>query len=499
MGKKNLEQLFKDAFQNFQEVPDEKVWKSIESSLDKKKQKKRVIPIWWRLGGVAAALAILFFLINPPDKEQVDNQIITDTENTVEPTQQDSTGSDVKDFQNASGIPETERVAAGTSEQVDPAKASSEIEKVPHSKEQVAGTNKNRSSYDALTNPKTQVQKEKDAIALNDNRNEESKYPDEQVQNNDELSRNLAKNNEAIADNGIKKEERVSETLNQDKEEEIVALNEKEEEHPEKKSIFDAIKEQDEEEEIVAQNTSGKWSVGPSVAPVYFSASGNGSPIDSDFASNSKSGNLNLSYGLTVGYEIGKKLKIRSGIHKVNYGYDTNDVVFSSTLRSASSEKFDNINYSETSENIVVQSKKSPANALSDASSKEIALSEAPALDGKMVQQLGYIEVPLELNYALVDKKFGVDLIGGVSSLFLVDNSVLLESDELITEVGEANNVNFTNFSANVGMGLNYNFAPKLQLSIEPVFKYQLNTFSKTAGDFRPFTIGVYSGISFKF
>jgi hypothetical protein len=76
---------------------------------------------------------------------------------------------------------------------------------------------------------------------------------------------------------------------------------------------------------------------------------------------------------------------------------------------------------------------------------------------------------------------------------------VLLESDNLVTEMGEANNVNSLNFSANVGMGLNYEFAPKLQLNIEPVLKYQLNTFSKTAGDFRPYSIGVYSGITFKF
>ena len=41
MGKKNLEELFKESFQDFQEVPDEKVWASIEASLDKKKQKKR--------------------------------------------------------------------------------------------------------------------------------------------------------------------------------------------------------------------------------------------------------------------------------------------------------------------------------------------------------------------------------------------------------------------------------------------------------------------------
>jgi hypothetical protein len=116
-----------------------------------------------------------------------------------------------------------------------------------------------------------------------------------------------------------------------------------------------------------------------------------------------------------------------------------------------------------------------------------------------MVQQLGYIEVPLELNYAVVDKRFGVDLIGGVSSLFLVDNAVLLESNDLVTEVGEANNINSMNFSANVGMGLNYKFSPKIQINVEPVFKYQLNTFSNVSGSFRPYSIGVYSGFSFRF
>ena len=116
-----------------------------------------------------------------------------------------------------------------------------------------------------------------------------------------------------------------------------------------------------------------------------------------------------------------------------------------------------------------------------------------------MVQQLGYIEVPLEVNYALLDKKFGVDLIGGVSSLFLVNNSVLLESNELVTEMGEANNINSLNFSANFGMGLNYHFTPKFRFNVEPVFKYQLNTFSNVSGNFQPYSIGVYSGFTFKF
>src|SRR5690606_8839317 len=59
MGKKNLEQLFRDRFKEFGEVPDERVWRAIEASLDKKKQGKRILPLWWQLGGAAAASALL--------------------------------------------------------------------------------------------------------------------------------------------------------------------------------------------------------------------------------------------------------------------------------------------------------------------------------------------------------------------------------------------------------------------------------------------------------
>ena len=35
----------------------------------------------------------------------------------------------------------------------------------------------------------------------------------------------------------------------------------------------------------------------------------------------------------------------------------------------------------------------------------------------------------LELSYKILDKKFGIDLIGGVSTLFLNANSISLISD----------------------------------------------------------------------
>ncbi|MDC6362029.1 MULTISPECIES: hypothetical protein [Flavobacteriaceae] len=501
MGKKNLEQLFKETFEGFQETPDDNVWESIEASLDKKKRKKRVVPIWWQLGGVAALLAILFYIINPLGTTQEGEIIISDTET---PVQNNATG----EGNNTSTNEEVQGLVDSSSEEdktnvENGSEGTMNFNRSINSKEQVVDTDsKKRGTAKADQNIPAQLQNQKDvALALNEDVPEEGQTLDKILDKEEVIPHTGDKSQEAIAQNDSTDKNNIeqphSEALGQKNKGEAIAASQKE--STEKKSIYDAIREQEEEEIVVANNNSGKWSVGPSVAPVYFNATGDGSPIHSDFASNSKSGNFNLSYGLTVAYEVGKKVKVRSGVHRVNFGYDTNDVVFSSSSRVSSDEKLDNINYSQKSQTLVVQSKNNLPNDLPTDAFIELTSNEIPVLDGKMVQQLGYIEIPLEVDYALIDRKFGVDLIGGVSSLFLVDNSVLLEAEGLVTEIGEATNANDVNFSANFGMGFNYKFTPKVQLNIEPVFKYQMNTFSKTAGEFQPFSLGVYSGVSFKF
>ncbi|MGY8916081.1 MAG: outer membrane beta-barrel protein, partial [Flavobacteriales bacterium] len=251
-----------------------------------------------------------------------------------------------------------------------------------------------------------------------------------------------------------------------------------------------------EKDNAITDTDSKKWSLEPSVAPVYFNGFGSGSPIHPEFSSNSKSGNVNLSYGVFVSYEMSKKLSIRSGVHKVDYGYNTNDVKFTSSFAATSKSSLANIDYANNASNLIVVSTsndKPSANIQGEVSGK------TPSKNGSMIQQFGYLEIPLELNYALLDKDFGISLVGGFSSLFLTNNAVLLEADGLNTEIGEANNINDVNFSSNIGFGLNYKFTPNLKLNIEPVFKYQLNTFSNSAGDFKPFSVGIYSGFNFKF
>lgn len=502
MSKKNLDEIFQEKFSDFSDIPTENVWKSIETSLNKKKKNRMVIPFWWKLGGIAAALAIGLFLINPLKEDGNEtNTIVTDVENVkdkqleeenpvdhapndVTPHVVESAASDnntlidlnidqnkksdsKKSFEANSNLVEHDKSEKSVGEQ------KSTNSKIAKSKNEDATEKRNTILKDVISNGK------ESAITIN------------KPQKTENISSVNTENKKGTKPNTSSKgntEEVMAQVYPEVSVKEIEA---------DKKSIYDEIAEQEEEIEV-AETTESKWSAGPSIAPVYFNAIGEGSPVHSIFVPNSKSGDVNLSYGLAVSYEISKKLSIKTGVHKVDYGYNTNDVEFSASLEGFGGGQIENIDYSLASRNIVVESKATNRDSFSENKALDAAAQD-PSLIGVMAQQFGYLEIPLELKYTLVDSKFGVNLIGGLSSLFLVDNSVTLTSGELITEMGEANNVNNVNFSTNIGFGVNYKFSPKVQLNIEPVFKYQLNTFSDTAGNFQPFTIGIYSGLNFKF
>ena len=96
-------------------------------------------------------------------------------------------------------------------------------------------------------------------------------------------------------------------------------------------------------------------------------------------------------------------------------------------------------------------------------------------------------------HIAFYDKSFGV-------FNFLNNNKIFSESENgTKTLLGKANNINKISYSANFGLGLHYKMTKKINFNFEPMFKYQINTFNNTSGDFKPFFIGVYTGVGFKF
>ena len=248
------------------------------------------------------------------------------------------------------------------------------------------------------------------------------------------------------------------------------------------------------EEEKEAQ--SNRWNISPNVAPVYFNSLGKGSSIDNQFVNNGKSGEVNMSYGINGSYAINDKIKIRAGVNKVDLGYSTDGVVAFRDINSfnvnSEGSEMRNINFNNQGKQDAYMS----SSSINKGSAPQFVVSNAK---GSLEQEFGYIEVPLELEYSIINSKFGLNVIGGFSTLFLNNNEIYSVLDNERALLGDANNINTTSYSANFGLGLNYNISHTLKLNLEPMFKYQINTFNNTSGDFRPYFIGVYSGFSFKF
>lgn len=503
----NLDELFKDSLEHYKARPDDDVWHKIEASLNQKK-KKRILPIWWQLGGIAALLLIALLVYNPFRSSE-----LLESESNIEVSNTKSSDAvksiEESELDNTDDIPEIDYNNVVTDQ-----KTTKDYETLKHTEKQENNAKPNgifkesTTGFASNTSGKTSQERSQKTKAFHTSAKGSSKSNAIVANPNRNIASTATnKNNQKglPASTGSDKTAQLTPSKNNldANSENAIVLNTKQETEKtedaheiEKQSIYDAIKE-GEETTLAKTTTNRKWSVGPTVAPVYYNSLGEGSPIHSAFASNAKSGNLNLSYGLTVSYSISEKLQLRSGIHKVDYGYNTDEVSFSPNAQAFAVGQIANIDYENTARSIVVTSRKSNVTAVKD--NPEIASNEVAPLQGSMVQQMNYLEIPMELNYVLLDKKVGVNLIGGFSSLFLLDNAVSLESDNLVTEVGEANNVNTLNFSTNIGIGLDYKISPVLKFNLEPMFKYQLNTFENTAGNFKPYAVGVYSGLQFKF
>ncbi|WP_339835338.1 hypothetical protein [uncultured Maribacter sp.] len=504
MQKKNLDELFQDKLSDFKPTPDNKVWRAIDASLEKRR-KKRILPIWWQISGIAAAIVIGLLLFNPFLENTTSNEILVDTQketkkkNEIQPNRIEEIVVDLTDIPNNQIVEKTVKETKKDYDDTYPASKKQQKLKgtIQHASKNssenqsksniaLAENETNKAKTDANSN--TLVAKNTPAKELISQQSKETTQSiEESVIANETTKQNTLKAILSDKDSTTNTTIAANETTNEAKE--ITEAD--------KKSIFEEIADQKESKKDIANN---RWSAGPNIAPVYFNGHGKGSPVNSIFTPNSKSGNINFSYGISVAYAVSKKLTIRSGINKVDYGYDTEDVAFSSSLNVLSTNgQLATIDYAPTSETLTISSKKVASESFSTANSALDVTAKSASRDGYMSQQFGYLELPVEVNYALIDKKFGVNIIGGVSSLFLIDNAVSLTAGELTTEIGEANNINDLNFSANMGFGFNYKFSSKVHFNLEPIFKYQLNTFSEIYGTFKPYSIGIYSGLSFKF
>lgn len=486
MDPKHSDNLFRERLGEYSQEPEPQVWDRIRTSLDRKK-KRRIIPIWWYAGGAAALLALSLLVWYP---QQSELPAVTDTESRPQTPEA------------AQPMSET---PAGTAGPEDGQVADTEGTRRPDSDESLLP--KNSQGMPEATAVATQQPSGSDhggqgrATPSNENALAvASPVNEREITNN--TDRDISEGAAAMPENTVVAANPPVEKSNRNR---VDLASKTTEDVPAEdpaaatgKSIFEAIAEAEQEEVPTAEPAQGKWTLGPSVAPVYYNAFGEGSPISPNFSQNNKSGTVNMSYGVEVAYAVTPRLSVRSGVHRVDYGYNTNDVAFTSSFSAAPSSLIRTISYSENSKNLVVSSMAGDTQTGMVQNSVDVA-GPSPEREGSMVQQFGYLEVPLELEYRIIDRRWGLNLIGGMSSLFLIDNAVRLDSNGTTTEIGQATNMNDLNFSTNLGLGLFYNLNTALQVRMQPVFKYHLNTFTDTSGSFQPYSVGIYSGLSFRF
>ena len=527
--KKHIDRLFQEKLKDFEVSPDKAVWGKINSQLNQKKSNRKVIPIWWKLTGVAAGLILLL---------TVGNFIFNDSDsvtNVVETEAVDSKSKKINEKNNTTVYGEKEYLK----EHVDESSEESLRNDDEIIQTEILNKNKGVVNSDDSEAQKTKIESKSNQnkkansstnFLVNTKTNDvpkpekTSEQPSNIINNIKKPSLNQNKNKEVIVENKtdkpniIKKNESKNSIINNKKEEQFVLNKEKEKE--EKVIIDDAIlknaddieKEEklvvEEEkipltEEFIANNENineeekesiNRWQVNPNIAPVYFNSFGKGSPIHEQLVNNEKSGSVNMSYGINISYAVNSRLSVNSGVNKVDLGYNTNNVII-----------YENLGVSNPNTGLLRNIKlNNGLQSLSFVSGNSLSFAQSPSIIpgeslSSLNQEMSYYEIPLELKYKLSKKKLGFSLVGGVSTFILSDNSVSYELRGVSTELGEATNLNSTSFSANIGFGLNYAIFKNMNFNLDPMFKYQINTFSNTSGNFKPYIIGVYTGLNYKF
>ncbi len=442
--RKHIDRLYQEKFKDFEAAPREMVWKNISSRLQEKERKRSVLPLWYRIAGVAALLALFFnfasglFKTNP------------------------STGNAVTATQQNNKFGEFSLVSDSYSQDMF---RSSIILQALMLDTRKAEFRENLAAKSSKENFRT--------MATATSLNRSGIY---QTDGEDLIRFNIPLRSLSLTNSTS---ENVDPPVFELKEipspaEELISFS---------------------EDENLNNIPVKRLRITTTAAPVYFDNLGGGNAIDARFSDNESGGEISMAYGVNFAYQLSNRVKIRSGINKVDLSYNTRNIAFTAAVNPT---VLSGVDYQAGIPNYRIENRSARPFSNISASTEFNRSSIASPANGYLNQRIGFIEVPVEIEYVIIDKKIGLNIIGGGSTLFLDQNMMSLNSADFSTNLGEANNINSLSFSTNIGIGVDYKISPQFQLNLEPILKYQINTFNKTQ-DVDSYYFGIYSGFSFKF
>jgi len=263
------------------------------------------------------------------------------------------------------------------------------------------------------------------------------------------------------------------------------------------------------------------WVVGAYVSPGY---AAHRSSYSNEYAQNldqvSEGGVGNMGGGFSVQYKSGKRLRIESGVYYAQNsqsdGSTNRLLAFAPSLNtsnSAVSQPESNELYASSvqvqggrlevnSTAGTVRLRSAPDNAEISTLTNENAKGVNATLiaNGELSQEFDFVEIPFYLRYKIIDRKYGIDVLGGLNAGLVVGNNAYLESTSGKQNVGQTANISTFNLSGTIGIGASYRLGNHFSLALEPRLNYYLNSInSSDEVSYKPYRIALFTGVYYEF
>ncbi len=294
-----------------------------------------------------------------------------------------------------------------------------------------------------------------------------------------------------------------------------------------RKEITSLAKLSAEDEMLVAENIKyiqsssekeGGWKMGMFVSPGY--SSFNASHSETYAQNMTYSGNdgaSNIGGGVSVQYKTRKRWIFESGLYYNQSGQESGNTVNFLAIKDDADYMFDapervpdlTSNVRVENQNLVmngtagvIEFKSTPKgttlNKEFDTSGSLSADVMIP--DGEFTQVFDFMEIPLFVRYRVIDSKFGLEFITGLNAGIVVGNNSFVNNQYGLQNVGETKDISTLNVSGTLGLGFNYAFGKHFSVALEPRYSHYLNSINTNSSvDFRPYRIGLYTGLTYEF
>ena len=442
--RRKIDELYLSKFEGAEVAPPEEAWENIASRLPAEKKEKKLLPLWFRYAGTAAVLLLLVSLasiFSTSDAQSTVSGSVVSREDIYNKIQLSSQDFNQTMFQ----------VSVRLQELMQKKTMASEVE---HTGSGIASSALRES---ASKSAGSEGSGDSEGIAM------ETEIAE--VADPFEEGPALAETSEISVAAGKDTGSLVAGDRGQlpGEQEEVAAVD------TEKNAIAQQLSEElySAKKESV-EGTGGRMSISTRVAPVFYENVGNGNSQMAGMVGGEPSGEVALSYGVNLAYQVSDRIKLRTGVNKLDLSFSTPGVPMAMAMN---------------------------AGSLPGESDPFLMARQE---EGDLQHQMNFIEVPIEVEYRLLDSRIGLNLIAGGSSLFHNGDHMSVNTGIRTADLGQDESMEQLSFSANMGLGLDYRLSPALRLNLEPMFKYQVNSFSENSG-IRPYYLAIYSGFSFSF